>query len=189
MKYDILLCGVGGQGVLSIAAVIAQAAVKEGFFVKQSEVHGMAQRGGAVQAHLRLASTPIYSDLIPKGAASMILSMEPLETLRYIPYLAVDGQVISAKDPVRNIPNYPDLENVLKTIQQFPHYRILATMEIARKVGFPRASNLVLVGAASLHLPLSPDSLQNAIRELFSQKGEEVVQGNLAAFEQGRQKV
>ncbi|MCX7787510.1 MAG: indolepyruvate oxidoreductase subunit beta [Spirochaetes bacterium] len=186
MKYDILLCGVGGQGVLSIAAVIAQGAVMEGLQVKQSEVHGMAQRGGAVQAHLRISSSTIHSDLIPKGAASMILSMEPLESLRYLPYLSKDGVLLSAKEPVLNIPNYPDLESVLTVIQQYPHHRIIPALEIARKIGSPRSSNMVLVGAASKFLPLSPETLKKVIEGLFHQKGDGVVHSNLSAFEAGR---
>jgi indolepyruvate ferredoxin oxidoreductase beta subunit len=186
MKYDILLCGVGGQGVLSIAAIIAQAAVKEGLEVKQSEVHGMAQRGGAVQAHLRISATPIYSDLIPKGAASLILSMEPLESLRYLPYLSKEGVLLTAREPVVNIPHYPDIESVLSVIEKYPHHRIISAVEIARKIGFPRSSNIVLVGAASKFLPLSPESLKGVIEELFRRKGDGVVQSNLAAFEAGR---
>jgi len=186
MKYDILLCGVGGQGVLSIAAIIAQAAVKEGLEVKQSEVHGMAQRGGAVQAHLRISATPIYSDLIPKGAASLILSMEPLESLRYLPYLSKGGVLLTAREPVVNIPHYPDIESVLSVIEKYPHHRIISAVEIARKIGFPRSSNIVLVGAASKFLPLSPESLKGVIEELFRRKGDGVVQSNLAAFEAGR---
>ncbi len=186
MKYDILLCGVGGQGVLSIAAVIAQAAVMEGLQVKQSEVHGMAQRGGAVQAHLRISSTSIHSDLIPKGAASLILSMEPLESLRYLPYLSKDGVLLSAREPVLNIPHYPDLDSVLTVIQQYPRHLIIPALEIARKIGSPRSSNMVLVGAASKFLPLSPETLKKVIEGLFHQKGDGVVQSNLSAFEAGR---
>ncbi len=186
MKYDILLCGVGGQGVLSIAAVIAQAAVQEGLQVKQSEVHGMAQRGGAVQAHLRISSTTIHSDLIPKGAASLILSMEPLESLRYLPYLSKDGVLLTARDPFVNISPYPDLESVLSVIRQYPHHRIIPALEIARKIGSPRSSNMVLVGAASLFLPLSSETLKGVIEKLFCRKGDGVVQSNLAAFHAGR---
>lgn len=186
MKYDILLCGVGGQGVLSIAAVIAQAAVKEGLEVKQSEVHGMAQRGGAVQAHLRISSTPIYSDLIPMGAASLILSMEPLESLRYLRYLSKDGVLLTAREPILNISNYPDLESVLSVIQQYPHHRIVPALEIARKIGSPRSSNMVLVGAASKFLPLASETLKDVIEEVFKRKGDKVVQSNLVAFEAGR---
>lgn len=186
MKYNILLCGVGGQGVLSVAAVIAQAAVKEGLQVKQSEVHGMSQRGGEVQAHLRISATPIYSNLIPKGTASLILSMEPLESLRYLPYLSKDGILLTAKEPIENIPNYPDIESILSVIERYPHHRIIPALEIARKIGSPRSSNIVLVGAASKFLPLSPETLKAVIEELFRPKGDGVVQSNLAAFDAGR---
>jgi len=186
MKYDILLCGVGGQGVLSIASVIAQAAVEEGLQVKQSEVHGMSQRGGAVEAHLRLSDIAIHSDLIPQGQASLILSMEPLECLRYIPYLSPEGMIVTAGEPVRNIPSYPEIDTVLSEIHGFPHHRIIPALELARKAGSPRASNMVLVGAASQFLPLSVDTLKRVIERRFKRKGDAMVQMNLHAFDLGR---
>ncbi|HSE37567.1 MAG TPA: 2-oxoacid:acceptor oxidoreductase family protein, partial [Blastocatellia bacterium] len=112
MKYDIILAGVGGQGVLSVSAVIGSAARSQGLFVKLSEVHGMSQRGGGVVANLRLADKPIASDLIPLGGASMILSMEPLESLRYLNYLSPEGVLITSTNPVVNIPDYPNLDEL-----------------------------------------------------------------------------
>ena len=88
MKTDIILCGVGGQGILSIATVLGQAATASGLYLKQAEVHGMSQRGGDVQSNLRLSTERIWSDLIPKGQADLIISMEPMEALRYLPYLS-----------------------------------------------------------------------------------------------------
>src|SRR5512138_2857743 len=121
MKYDIILAGVGGQGVLSVSAIIASSAMKEGLAVKQSEVHGMSQRGGAVLANLRLSDRPIASDLISLGAASMILSMEPLESLRYLPYLNPAGTIITASDPMVNIADYPALDGLLASIRTLPN--------------------------------------------------------------------
>src|SRR4030042_5605627 len=113
MKQDIILAGVGGQGILSIAFVIAGAALEDGLEVKQAEVHGMSQRGGAVQSHLRLSQERIFSDLIPKGEADLILSVEPLEALRYVDYLRPEGMVVSSRPPFVNIPDYPDLGTIL----------------------------------------------------------------------------
>jgi indolepyruvate ferredoxin oxidoreductase beta subunit len=186
LKYDIVLCGVGGQGVLSVAAIIAGAAVAEGLKVRQSEVHGMAQRGGAVLAHLRISDAAIHSDLIPGGGADMILSMEPLESLRYADFLAPEGILITAREPFINIPDYPDIEAVYAAIAGFPKNSLVPALEIAKKTGGPRAVNMVLVGAASGHLPLKPQSMENAIKERFASKGDNIVQMNLEAFAAAR---
>jgi indolepyruvate ferredoxin oxidoreductase beta subunit len=186
VKYDIVLCGVGGQGVLSVAAIIAGAAVGEGLGVRQSEVHGMAQRGGAVLAHLRISDALIHSDLIPGGGADMILSMEPLESLRYADFLAPEGILITAREPFVNIPDYPDIQAVYAAIESFPKNSLVPALEIAKKTGGPRAVNMVLVGAASRRLPLKAESMEKAIQERFAAKGDKIVQMNLAAFRAAR---
>lgn len=187
MKFDVVLAGVGGQGVLSVAAVIASAALERGLEVKQSEVHGMAQRGGAVLAHLRLADAPIASDLIPLGRARLILSMEPLESLRYLDHLAPDGTVITATAPVTNIPDYPPLEEVLARLRALPRVRLIDADTLARQAGSVRATNMVMVGAASRVLPLPPDALERCIASRFAAKGQSVVELNLRAFRAGRE--
>ena len=187
MKYDIVLSGVGGQGVLSLSAVIASAAMDAGLQVKQSEVHGMAQRGGAVLANLRLADRPIASDLIPSGRASLILSMEPLESLRYLGFLAPDGAVITSIHPVKNIPDYPPIEEVLGQVRRLPHATLIDSDAIAKQAGSLRATNMVMVGAASRVLPLKPETLERYISTRFASKGEKVVQQNLQAFRAGRE--
>ena len=186
MKYDIVLCGVGGQGVLSVAAIIAGAAVAEGLQVRQSEVHGMAQRGGEVIAHLRLSSDAVRSDLIPHGGAHMLLSMEPMEALRYVRYLRPDGIIVTATEPYLNIPDYPDLEGILDAIRGFPRSLLVPARELARQAGSARASNVALVGAASRTIPLDPASLEGAIRSRFGGKGESILAVNLDAFARGR---
>jgi indolepyruvate ferredoxin oxidoreductase beta subunit len=185
MKYDILLSGVGGQGVLSMAGLIGMAAVGEGLYAKQSEVHGMAQRGGAVQAHMRLADRPIESDLIARAAADLILSMEPLESLRYLEMLAAQGTVVTAAEPVVNIPDYPELAEVHRRIRALPRAILVEAERLAREAGDPLTMNTVIVGAASHLLPLKPESLERAIAQLFARKGDEVLQRNLAAFRAG----
>ncbi len=183
MKYDVILAGVGGQGVLSLAAIIATGAMKAGLQVRQSEVHGMAQRGGAVQAHLRLADREIASDLIPRGGAQMILAMEPLESLRYLGYLDPEGVLISSADPLINIPDYPELEGLLAAIRRLPRHRLVDATALAG--GSARAANMVLVGAAAPYLPVSREVLENSIQELFAGKGGDVVAVNLKAFAAG----
>ncbi len=186
MKYDMIICGVGGQGVLSVAAIIASAAMKEGLNVKQSEVHGMSQRGGAVYANLRLSDAPIYSDLIADGTASMILSMEPLESLRYLHYLKEDGFLITSENPEKNIPDYPDLDELLTRIRSLPNALTIDARKLALEAGSGRATNMVLAGAASHFLPIKPQSMEDFIKEIFARKGEKIVDINLKAFALGR---
>jgi indolepyruvate ferredoxin oxidoreductase beta subunit len=187
MKYDIILAGVGGQGVLSVSAIIASSAMKEGLFVKQSEVHGMSQRGGAVLANLRLSDAPIASDLIPLGSAAMVLSMEPLESLRYLQYLASDGAVVTSTNPVLNIPNYPDLDGLLAHVRTLPLARLVDGERLARAAGSARATNMVMVGAASHRLPVKVETLEHYIEATFAGKGDKVVDTNLKAFRAGRE--
>jgi indolepyruvate ferredoxin oxidoreductase, beta subunit len=186
MKFDIILAGVGGQGVLSVSAIIASSAMKEGLAVKQSEVHGMSQRGGAVLANLRLSDRPIASDLIPRGTAAMILSMEPLESLRYLEYLSAGGTVITATNPVANIADYPPIDEVLSCIGRLPHALTVDAESLARKAGSARATNMVMVGAASPLLPVSFETLEHFVQTLFASKGAKVVDTNLKALHAGR---
>ncbi len=186
MKYDVILAGVGGQGVLSVAACIAAGALKAGLAVRQSEVHGMAQRGGAVQAHLRLSDRPIASDLVPRGAADMILGMDPLESLRFLSYLSPEGVLVTATEPFDNIPDYPPAEELLEAIRRLPRHRLVDAGAIAREAGSARSANMALVGAASVYLPLERSHLEEAIAELFAGKGPAVVEANLKAFAAGK---
>ena len=187
MKYDIILAGVGGQGVLSVSAIIASSAMKEGLVVKQSEVHGMSQRGGAVLANLRLSDHEIASDLIPLGSASMILSMEPLESLRYLRYLSPGGAVITSSAPLVNISDYPDLEKLLAEIRRLPKAVLVDSERLARQAGSARATNMVMVGAASHWLPVRVETIEHFIGSAFARTGEKVVDTNLKAFRAGRE--
>jgi len=186
MKQDIVLAGVGGQGILSIAFVIDNAALKEGLSFKQAEVHGMAQRGGAVQSHLRLSKDQVHSDLIPKGEADMILSVEPLETLRYFDYLSPKGIVVTSNSPYVNIPDYPDIHEILEKIQIVKKRVIVDSARLAKEAGHAKAQNMVMLGAASPHLILKSESLMEFIRVLFKHHGERLVDINLRAYELGR---
>ena len=190
MKKDIILAGVGGQGILSIATVIGEAALQEGLYLKQAEVHGMSQRGGDVQSNLRLSSEPIMSDLIPKGGADLIISLEPMEALRYVEYLAPDGWIVTSCVPFLNIPNYPDLEQVLARIKSFDHHVLLDVEALAKEAGAPaQAANMVLLGAAIPMLGIDHDKMIAGVSRVFARKGEVVVETNIKAVEAGYNKV
>jgi indolepyruvate ferredoxin oxidoreductase beta subunit len=186
IKNDIVLAGVGGQGTLSIAAIIAHAAVAAGLSVRQGEVHGMAQRGGAVLAHLRLSDTAIASDLIPQGAADLIISLEPVESLRYAQWLSPRGALISAAEPFINIGDYPDIAVILKAIASFPVNRVVAAEALAKEAGLARAVNMVMVGAASPFLPIPEKTLEDTIAAMFAHRDPSVGAANIRAFRLGR---
>ncbi|WP_295914825.1 indolepyruvate oxidoreductase subunit beta [uncultured Alistipes sp.] len=185
MKKDIILSGVGGQGILSIATVIGKAALDEGLHIKQAEVHGMSQRGGDVQSNLRISSDRIASDLIPQGAADIIISLEPMEALRYLPWLSTEGWVITNTAPLINIPNYPDTEALEGELGALPHVVAIDVDAIAKTAASPRAANIVLLGAAAPFLGIDAGKLEAGIRAIFARKGEQVVEMNLAAFRAG----
>jgi indolepyruvate ferredoxin oxidoreductase, beta subunit len=189
MKFDIVLAGVGGQGVLSLSGIIAAGALDAGLFVKQSEVHGMAQRGGAVTAHLRLSDAPIASDLVPLGAASMIISLEPVESLRYLEYLSPGGTVVTATQPVANVDDYPRVDELLESIRSLPRAFLVDAAALARRAGLAQATNMVMAGAAARWLPLPPSAIERCIEQRFARKGASVVQKNLAAFRAGQDHV
>lgn len=185
MNTDIILSGVGGQGILSIATIIGAAAIKEKLYIKQAEVHGMSQRGGDVQSNLRISSDPISSDLIPLGKADLIISLEPMEAMRYLPYLKKDGWIITNTTPFINIPNYPELQELLDRIKALDHHVSLDVDAIAKEVASPRAANIVLLGAASPFLGIEVEKIEDGIRNVFGRKGEAIVEMNLKAFRAG----
>jgi indolepyruvate ferredoxin oxidoreductase beta subunit len=187
MKKDIILAGVGGQGILSIAAVIGMAAVESGLYLKQAEVHGMSQRGGAVQSHLRISDSPIASDLIPEGSCDMILSVEPMEALRYLPFLAKDGWVVTSTKTFENIEDYPAEDELFEQIRLIENHVLIDANAIARELGSQKISNMVMLGAASMHLGLGTEYLEGAMNTLFGRKGEEVVALNIKALLAGKE--
>lgn len=187
MKTNIILAGVGGQGILTIAAVLDTAALDSNLNIKQSEVHGMSQRGGAVQSHVRISDKEIFSDLIPQGKADIIISVEPMELLRYLPYLKKGGHLVTDSNPFVNIANYPEMDALYAEIKSQPNSILIDAKKIAKDLGNSRATNIVLLGAAASLLPLNNESLRKAIKTLFERKGERIVNKNLEAFEKGKE--
>ena len=186
MKKDIILCGVGGQGILSIAPILGEAATKAGLHLKQAEVHGMSQRGGDVQSNLRLSTAPIYSDLIPMGGTDVVISMEPMESLRYLPYLSKRGTIVTSSKPFINIPNYPDEAALNAELDALPSVVKLDIESIAKDAGNARGANMVLLGMAAPFIEIvTVEQLRDAIAVIFARKGEKVVEGNLKAFDMG----
>jgi indolepyruvate ferredoxin oxidoreductase beta subunit len=185
MTRNVILAGVGGQGLLSVAAVLGEAARREGLHLKQSEVHGMAQRGGGVQSHVRYADAPIHSDLIREGTADVILSLEPMEALRYVPFLAPSGTVVTSSMPVRNIPGYPDVAKVLDEIRALPAHRLIDAEGLAKEAGTARCANMVILGAGAPFLGISSEALRAGIEAVFGGKGRDVVETNVRGFRLG----
>lgn len=185
MNTDIILSGVGGQGILSIATIIGAAAINDNLYIKQAEVHGMSQRGGDVQSNLRISSTPIASDLIPLGKADLIISLEPMEAMRYLPYLKKDGWVITNTEPFVNIPDYPDLDTLMQRIEALPHHVALDVAAIASEASSPRAANIVLLGAAAPFLGIDIAKIEDGIHSVFARKGDDIVEMNIKAFRAG----
>ena len=177
MKTDIILSGVGGQGILSIATIIGEAATRSGLKLKQAEVHGMSQRGGDVQSNLRLSDKPISSDLIPLGG---------VEALRYLPFLSKDGWIITSSTPFKNIPNYPEVESVMAELNSLPNVISLDIDAIAKENNMPKCGNVILLGAAAAFFTiLEKETLYHSIERIFGSKGEAVVEMNHRAFNIG----
>ncbi len=186
MKIDIILCGVGGMGALSSAAIISKAALEMGMYMKQAETHGMSQRGGDVQSHLRISDEPIASDLIPEGQCDIILSVEPMEALRYLPFLNKNGWVITNKNPFINIPNYPNQDELMAEINKIPNHIIFDADTIAKEIKNPKGANMVVLGAASKYLKIDIEKLEDAVRSIFGKKGDDIVNANINALRAGR---
>jgi len=187
MKTDIVLAGVGGQGILSIASILGEAALRENLHLKQAETHGMSQRGGAVVSHVRISDDEVASDLIPEGTAEIILSVEPMEALRYLPFLKEGGYIVTNTTPFKNIPNYPNEEEILAELKKQPRCIALDADTIAKDIGNRRASNMVMLGAATPFIQITPEKIEAGIQRVFAKKGEEVVNLNLEAFRAGRE--
>ena len=187
MKIDIILAGVGGQGILSIAASIGMAALHQNLFLKQAEVHGMSQRGGSVHSDLRISDKNIASDLIPLGGADLIISVEPMEALRYLPYMSANGWLVTNSNPFFNIPDYPDIEKLTDEIRKLQHHIMLDADQIASDLGSKKSGNMVILGAATPFINIPYTSFEEGVKEIFKNKGEEIIEINLSALRKGRE--
>lgn len=187
MKTDIILAGVGGQGIISIANVIGVAALHEDLFLKQAEVHGMSQRGGDVQSTLRLSDSPIHSDLIPYGKADLIVSLEPMEAMRYLPYLSKTGWLVTNTHPFINIDNYPNIEDIMQELKKVDNLIAFNMDDMAKNLGSPRSSNMVLLGAASPFIKINEETFVESIKSFFANKGDKIIGLNVDCFMAGRQ--
>lgn len=183
MKKDIVLCGVGGDGIVSVAKIISDAALNMGMTLKQSEIHGMSQRGGSVFSHLRISTGEIYADVIPEGQADIILSSEPMEALRYLPWLNKEGWVITNSEPFVNIKNYPDMDVINGELNKLSNVVSFNANDIAKKIG--ARSNMVLLGATVPYLGIEMDKVEAAIVHIFGNKGQDVVDSNIKAVRAG----
>lgn len=186
MKTDVILCGVGGQGIVSIATIIGEAAMNDNLFIKQSEIHGMSQRGGDVQSTLRISSDPIHSDILGVGQADVIIAMEPMEALRYLPYLKKDGWIITSSDPFVNITNYPEKDKIDAELSGYQNVTTLELEKIAKENQLSRSANMILLGAAQKALGIDYEKLEDAIRRVFARKGEDIVEANIKALALGK---
>ena len=146
----------------------------------------MSQRGGDVQSNLRLSTDPIYYDLIPMGGTDVVISMEPMESLRYLPYLSKSGTIVTSSKPFINIPNYPDEAALNAELDALPSVVKLDIESIAKDAGNARGANMVLLGMAAPFIEIvTVEQLRDAIAVVFARKGEKVVEGNLKAFDMG----
>ena len=179
---NIMIVGVGGQGSLLASKLLGNLLVGEGYDVKVSEVHGMSQRGGDVQSNLRISDQPINSDLIPLKSADLILSLEPMEALRYLPYLSDNGWIVTSSISFKNIPNYPDEAEVINEIKKVKNHVLIDVEALAKEAGSLRTANIVLLGAALPYLGLPEQYIEDAIRSIFARKGEDIVNLNLKAL-------
>jgi indolepyruvate ferredoxin oxidoreductase beta subunit len=191
-KTDILITGVGGQGILLASTVIGRTAIKAGLSVRSTETHGMAQRGGSVVSHLRIGN--VYSPMIPKGSADFLIAFEPLEAVRNADYLkdgcwaVVNTETINPTGEKKKIGNYPPVEDILMALMEFANIIPIDATNLAREAGSPLTLNMVLLGAvAALEgFPLETGDLKGMVKVLVPPK---TVETNIKAFESGMREV
>jgi len=185
--FNILISGVGGQGVVLASYVLSQTALAEGFDVKQSEVHGMAQRGGCVTGHLRLGER-VYSSLITPGTADVLLAFESVEAARYLHWLRPGGVVVyntvhlNSSTVSAGLDTYPE-DIDARIAEDWPNVRALDASALAAQAGTVKAANVVMLGAVSSALPFGADAMEAVIRRSVPPKTIDV---NLEAFRLGR---
>ena len=184
--HGIVLAGVGGQGVLSLAQIVLEALRRSGLQALQSEIHGMSQRGGSVHAQVCFAEVPLTSPIIDEGCADLLISLEPLEALRYVAMLRMDGHLVVSEEPQMSMDGYPPLDDVYAALKKVRGCHLLDTEELARRLNHRQAGGMALLGMASKYLPVTDEVWRKVIFERFEAKGARVTDKNLEAFEAGR---
>ena len=184
--FGVIVAGVGGQGAITLAQLVLGAAWKSGFFVHQSEVHGMSQRGGSVNAHILFDKKEVSSPVVMEGAGNLLIGMEPLETLRYLSLLRKDAEVVSSVIPIKNMAEYPDVDKILSELKSVPGVTLVDTDKYSKELSNKKAGNIILLGIASKHMPISKKMWHEVIKERFEGKGEKIIDKNIEAFEFGR---
>ena len=184
--HGIVLSGVGGQGVLSLAQIVLEALRRSGFHALQSEIHGMSQRGGSVHAQVCFSEVPLTSPIIDEGCAELLIALEPLEALRYVAMLRMDGHLVVSEEPQVNMEGYPPLDDVYAALKAVRGAHLLDTEDLARRLNHRQAGGMALLGMASRHLPVPEATWHAVITERFEAKGARIIEKNLEAFEAGR---
>jgi indolepyruvate ferredoxin oxidoreductase beta subunit len=184
--HGIVLSGVGGQGVLSLAQIALEALRRSGLQALQSEIHGMSQRGGSVHAQVCFSEAPLTSPIIDEGCADLLIALEPLEALRYVAMLRMNGHLVVSEEPQVNMEGYPPLEDVYAALKAVRGAHLVDTEDLARRLNHRQAGGMALLGMASKYLPVPVETWHEVIRERFEAKGLRVCEKNLEAFEAGR---
>ena len=190
IKYDVVICGVGGQGAILASDILGRAAVAEDRAVQAAETHGMAQRGGSVENHVRIGSA--YGSLIPPRGADLMIALEPAEAVRYAPLMKDGGIIIVNTEPVYPFTvttgkaEYPDIPKMLDALSRAFDVKAFNAGDIAKQAGNRQAANVVMIGAASHYIPLDKQTFIDCIRALVPPKFLDV---NLTAFEMGLESI
>lgn len=192
MKTDVLITGVGGQGILLTSMVIGRAATKAGMTVRSSETHGMAQRGGGVVSHVRMGD--VHSPLIPKGGADFLIAFEPLEAIRNADFIKDGCYAVVNTHPIRptgskkKIGHYPPIEDILMALMEFSQTIPIEATELAKEAGNPLTLNVVLLGAVTAlkGFPINEEDMVKMIKGSVPPKA---LEANMNAFELGAKEV
>lgn len=188
MKIDIIFAGVGGQGIISAAAMVVQTATKLGLNAKQNEVHGMAQRGGSVVCFVRISDEEISSNTIPKGQADFIFATEPMEAIRYIDYISPNGTVITNDTPFINIPEYPDTDKLLGFLKNESNAIIIDGKRLNEEISNPKVANTAVLGVLIPRLGINKmeETFIELIELRFKSKGDKIIELNKKAYWWGK---
>lgn len=182
----VIVAGVGGQGAITVSQLILGAAWKSGYYTLQSEVHGMSQRGGSVNAQILFDKKEVTSPVIMEGRGDLLIGLEPLETLRYLNLLDEGAFVISSVSPIKNMMTYPEIGKIIAELKKIPGVLLIDTEKLSVELDNKNAGNMILLGVASKHLPFEDNTWYEVINERFEGKSEVLIKKNIEAFEYGK---